>query len=1556
MSDHADALRCLLMALRQAGEVQRADVLEADAASRGWIVTPEELGRALAAVDEAARERRLRAPEAQQPRDVRQQTPQARPSRPIPRRFTLLATADPWVRTLPGEWQLVERVHGILTGETYGAACQALAVLCREHLGYEAHALDETRRLGETTVLSELMSVARHGEFHIIAVRSRYAGPHVTTLEPIFRLFPRALVFSFEPYGRIRVVARRPAGGDASPLTFRLMRGVGTGAAPDDDIVVWSRRLALLEPQPSDDALALAGRACEAVTASAMAIGRAWDSARLDGINLPGPSWEELPAVERDAFLQYSQPQGRLYWGLEAALRDSLTWTSDGPSGARVELTFRGYELVANSSTAEECTAGRSHSVATVQLRLRHRFWERGDGPERETDLLVDASVVVPDDAGVFVLHGAPMRFAPGRAVPAGEAPAEVEVPLAEEGVMGDAPIGMPDADMVEDAADVQPQWPFNDATELYRGASIGSLLGAVVTRKLGFIGLRFSQVGPERLATPGAVRAFLSTFSDSKDRLVLTATAVLGRHLEPMGPGHRTHVVSPDEPPPAWACLDMSAVLPVGRAYPIRGARLAPGGVLAAPVPADDGSNVRLSSRDSTAFECNPRITGRRSMEIAHWIASPLAPWASTRVGALARAAAAVPAAPVTATPVVQVRGDELVLLVDCAKLTPYRDQRTWWEDIPAHRNASTPPTLIVDVGADLQPGQPVAVHDGRAWTNAKLLAGHNLAKLSHLLTGSELGMDARPIRCPPSVAGRLLASSVSPLVNRHGDLIAYRVWMKTLQERRVGTAVLPDGRVVSVRAIATADLPFSEGAGTPAAAVLLDPDAAITGGSVPGWRDGRTGELLDGGRTVPWALLLPEAAKCGPDIGLGYRALDGYGHPRASHDPQVSVGVLRLIRSLYTHDGDILDRAAARPYGFPPVAATLFELAGAIGTSVPPLMPLAWRHVMEEGTPADPYDPVRTKVAQASRGALDADAGDDSRSHHRIAPWTWRCPCGAMRGAGRAFERCATCRDRVEPRCAHVSRTGWRTIPLPLPVLHPWRKAITAALLGLLASEFDPLLRACDASPLVEHVERAFGNPERSLIQRIQREGNTERRAQLTRALARLEPIHAGRLRADDLWLREVRQLPDRLLFDGFPRGAPDLLSSPLTSRYREVTMAAQQAMAALGFHLAPLRRSAWIQLQRAVDRLFGDPAQQPEAGTLVEILERVWPASTAADLPIAVAGLYTGPYSAIGRADDAVFMGARDFARAETEVASPEAIGVLAADGANTIAVPPPAGGDPTTATFWRERGAYTWLVGDGLSALAAICLGAGEVPSIRGALEGLMPHDMAPEALGAVVLREFLEAVRPPRGSPSAVRAMFCAKLPLTLPTDREAAMAIVAQRLRVALPEDTPGAEAARRALTLILAGFWTGSPSLAFPLGWAWSETADTVPPGYRRAVPRLHDAAWESWSGYRVFTNPVLAAAANDWGNLSRAHLHWLGTGQLELPERQSVAETAAASVAVPAHVSGSLGAPTVEIATSAERTAPVDELCPSKSAVAILGQDIATWFAARQSRGSNA
>lgn len=1467
MTDSRAMLEHLLGALRQAGHPEEADAFEHQFSALGWRVGPQDQLTVLAALQRATTAKLAREEpteptelaEPNEPDDAPSPPPRPEPRvppalvRPLPAppsRFQVLEDASPWVATLPAAWSFVEAVHAVFEATSRHALRLALTKVFVEHLGLEPGSLDETDRIAHQTTLTHLSVIARHEDFFVLLVESTYAGHHLTSLDLPFRLHPRALVFAFECEHRIRVVTRRAAGSE-QPITSRVLRGRGLRSFPEDDVLVWARRLASLEPGPHDDGRALARRAYDAIGQSATEIVRAWDSCPLDPSHVPGPDWEGSPRHQVRHFLQPEPPEPRLGLGLEAELRSAFPWRSrDG-----VTIEYRGYVVRSLHDDGEEAVRRKQDTRAEIELLLVHR----GPEADAETPLTLHASILIPDQSGLFVLRGERLVFVPGRTT-SEDSPlhgAEDEDEDEDEDDTEDDTEAEAEAEAGANllAADdlEQEQEEQEEATSAedvadpakYAGACLVPLLRWSVGRRLRWFGAKLLHGRRGTAGTPNAFKAWMGRWSDAAGRVRMSSTAVLARHLEPPT-SFRLRVLQVDllGPPPAWACLELSRAVPPGFAYPVAGARIGPAGVLAAPIP--QGSGVLcLSAAAASAVSSNPRAAGSAwNATRRPFIARALEAWAELPAGTLAEPLLAAHGRTLRGT-FTRAPGSRLVLRLVRRDALCERGVGHWHLDLPARVELKDIATLCA---ADdlIAPGTPLLELDGGTWGNDPRPREHRLLNVAKAIQlGKSRTKSSRfRVHAPPSLTGRLDVArpvSIEDVVNADDYVIVRRASFTSHHHVWPDRAVLRDGRTATVEWVLPEDLPWNEESGEVAAGVLLDPSVhEATSDISGGWRDGTTGDPIEapGGLeevTLVGQRLVP------PDPDLRARVLDGWGHPRSPDDPHLTYGELRWLEASRPSQAAAIHRVAEATHGTIAPGTTIIELS--LASHVP--LPFFVRDVAdtdEEPRSLPPYDP--TRAPRPTAWCEDRPPG---------GPWVWRCACGQLRGSARAQERCLTCN---EPVARQLEVEAQHVIDLPYPLIHPWRRSLLASLLGITVDELRAITDSEDCSELAALTEIALRQPLRSLRERLSRTQERELRLALLLQLEELEGALGHGLVASDLWLTRLQVLSPRLLFDGYRLGAPDLLESPLTKHYRSILSVVKLAQGRID-SLPPLRQAHWIELQKRVDELFGSLEGAPASGTLAELWRRVWPTTAPRSIPLAVPGLFC---RASGREllafDTTCVWAEADVLHQHTARLTR---GMLGPEGPLEVDVLAAPAIDPRDEQAWLERGAWGYLSGPGLVALAAILLGIDGDARVAARIRALLPASATElPAVGPVLLEQLVRGLEPPRGCPSRLARLLLARTPLVLPNDDNAAHRLLSERLVGVVDPDDRGALVASTALTTVLCGFWRGAPTPSHPSGWAWAPTCSDAPSGFRRTVPRISDPAWQRWPDFQLLVDPL--------------------------------------------------------------------------------------------------
>src|SRR5690606_14737909 len=111
----------------------------------------------------------------------------------------------------------------------------------------------------------------------------------------------------------------------------------------------------------------------------------------------------------------------------------------------------------------------------------------------------------------------------------------------------------------------------------------------------------------------------------------------------------------------------------------------------------------------------------------------------------------------------------------------------------------------------------------------------------------------------------------------------------------------------------------------------------------------------------------------------GLTYRVLDAWGAPRATGDPQLRAGSLRLLRAIAPESAQMVSHAMSRAMPLPPSAATAYELSIACSVAAPPGLPETL--LLAEPVPPSEvaYDPKRSTVfKQPANGKLGPGQAD--------------------------------------------------------------------------------------------------------------------------------------------------------------------------------------------------------------------------------------------------------------------------------------------------------------------------------------------------------------------------------------------------------------------------------------------------------------------------------------------------------------------------------------------------------------------------------------------------
>jgi hypothetical protein len=273
----------------------------------------------------------------------------------------------PFLDALPSGSLLLSGLDMLAKVTRPEAALAAVAHLFVEGLGYQRVGVDETPRLAGRREFKSLHLVADHRGFSICFIELARKNIFGRFYEAVYRFHPHCLIVSIEPDCRSIRFVYRPTGAPGG--RYRTFTGPWALREPNDNLVVWCRRLALLGPRFEDDEASLAERCQRGLAVAPEELAIEWPSAPLPAEGaLPGIPWEQTVVRGFRSFIQLGVPaEERLHWGLHALLRNSFP-IALARSAATLEC--RGYcvgdQLL---SSAEAEATGRS-AAREIELDL----------------------------------------------------------------------------------------------------------------------------------------------------------------------------------------------------------------------------------------------------------------------------------------------------------------------------------------------------------------------------------------------------------------------------------------------------------------------------------------------------------------------------------------------------------------------------------------------------------------------------------------------------------------------------------------------------------------------------------------------------------------------------------------------------------------------------------------------------------------------------------------------------------------------------------------------------------------------------------------------------------------------------------------------------------------------------------------------------------------------------------------------------------------------------------------------------------------------------------
>jgi hypothetical protein len=720
------------------------------------------------------------------------------------------------------------------------------------------------------------------------------------------------------------------------------------------------------------------------------------------------------------------------------------------------------------------------------------------------------------------------------------------------------------------------------------------------------------------------------------------------------------------------------------------------------------------------------------------------------------------------------------------------------------------------------------------------------------------------------------ILVSALTAIPGPIGGVVGWRIALRLQVSGGQLTGILPDGRRAAVERAADEDMPFGQH-GTVVGVVVEDPELAPVPETAidvnASLFDGRTGELMEPNCQVPIMLCdeearLPAAA---PDCELRYRWLNGDGMPSDARAPMLTA----LRRSWLTAAEPSVSDACAEVErqvneGYPPFVLGLQRLLQAACLSPFRAGPIQW-HCPQHRRPRLAYylDPTVRRPAPAR-----------SRGNEMLLEW--RCSCGAATGRSRAAGLCERCNSRILEHARDISAIPIRALPLPVPVLHPWRAPATAALLGFTCSELRAILQSFPQAYVFQLCETAAAAPFALCEQRITDSTHVDVQEELGEGLTMLRGLVDDASRADQqsplldaLWLRFVPIFPEIHRLIGCPPGSDSTLSPLLLARYRRLRLAIHQVIRLWPEHPEGLRTAAWHSLQTAADAIFGglDGNRAIEDGTLRALFSFTWPTVFPSSLTHTIPGQYR---QSRHHGSSAVAPSVNPFGRiADVDRDTPGDVIPSTRDmllkGERSLELKAPGRClDVASEMAWHERWAYDHLLNNHLTQLAAIADAATylDIPEAVWA-EWHWPPQANRRLLGRLILRTMWHLLACTSTSPAALRRIIAGAKRLELPADERTAAGLLDARLQLCFPEQDVGTQMLRYCVARVLSGWTSCKRDVKTPLGALWNSRAQGD-----RVLPAAGSALWQLLPAFGALCDPV----------------RWLATAQQQPPESELV------------------------------------------------------------------
>ena len=1359
------------------------------------------------------------------------------------------------------------------------------------------------------------VAIAEHDKF-TISIAQIDSGLRFTSIyHSVFKVFPYGLCIVIDPVRRIVRFVYTHGSAKKRKIGYRMFLGQSNSQAQNDNIIVWAKRLDLIRPQEQDDCESLRDRVSDAMRASPADLSYNWESRDLAPKNLlPGPTWQDLPRIERDSFLQKHQKE-TIHWGLEAVFRDRFPMVVIGGKKKGL-LSYERYKITSEGKNVQ--VNGTNGITLNLFLRLRSFLSEKelkeSLFPEKiDLPIKIPCFLPISDEKGVFVINWQSYLFIPMLGGNGSLAPRflhENDRDLSErlnENFSPSIAISKDPNTYDKYNLDSNEEIENENVVDIYGdGASIRAMLEVAVSRKLAALANRLWRLREEtKLSLEGLVPALLP-LSNAQGFLQLGSIPFLLQsltklNLATMVQQPRCIIQHPNTvitTPPVWACLDSSASTEYGKWHVISGARLHPTGMLA--VPIQKYKKLVLTVTNKSARALNQRTLQncfKTTLPKSWWIAPALKHWAELNIGKINFAELAWRKGffvsneqwIVSSTSFERFSKTETCSVCEfnkkqnatcsCDKsktsfetrlfITPsYLEKIQREQLIKRSINLTVPktnnnqkPRQALSSGDVVTPAQTWLFIDKKTWSVERDLTPKTITSLTGVLD-EDASIEQFVERIPVDWKGLVLENNSFDFLGGMGNPVAFQNQLIIGTIPTYQKAILPDGRIVSVVVTAPENMPFDR-KGNRINVALSDSESRHTRKKSPFFAGHSTKEItysLDKGK-IAWIPTIPEKT---PTFFLKYRILDNAPIPD-KNVPSLSENERFWLRIAYPKIARKLELADSRgekkhANWEPLIGAILNNFKLEVSRPF-----VAKKAVIEGSLQKTTKQNTLLNLVKTSIFKFSVDRNGN------LGGFIWRCKCGELFGPENAQDKCKICDTFVKEYLDYAKQ--WKCSCGNLR----HQKALT---------------EACQKCGTQTELERISRNSADQFYEPLP-----------------IFVLHPWKIKEIATLIAVTLEEMQTLISMHDPTTIRDLVllasKRPWLTMKKRITTASENTFKQLGEQLFHMEQQygSLRNLAQKVDSFFlhevpslpfrffasGFPPGAPHA-VHSQLLDRykelrlaieqtedllftdspLLRASTQIALQKTVMDLYGCPdKKEIGISSFAQLL-ARQWPLSRNGALPTTVFGLgqtsenlylqdITKKNAKKMIIPRPlrAFGSPDSIRFWKDKYALHALNNLHLKHIVGALMGLNSLKK-NPFVEDLFLQDGLKKSDDIALLCAQAAVQTWNKASTKQYLLLDLLVSPLVLPKSWKDASNIILSSLYKAIQNNDFISTITRTAFLVLLGGWWKSKPTTKYPLGWRIEPLNKKPYKPWERAIPPLNSNAWQMWPNIMPFIKPI--------------------------------------------------------------------------------------------------